>query len=456
MNRSASNKTERRILNLLTSDVTLLKELGRGNYGKVFLAHINDRQLGIGINCAAKVINEPCDKSSNNLPDDDDGASNELHALKNELSIYERLHPNHPSFPKLIGIVRDDDNFMLITEYVEGGDLLKFLRSKARGKLFIEQTLNNFDNNIQAQKDTQSAPVGSITSSTLVYIALQIANALKYLINDLNILHRDIAARNILITGDFVIKIADFGLARVGYYEQPSRMALPFLNLALETLQTCKFTPKSEVWQFGVLLYEIFSLGKQPYCDLFTKYAVVKPVDKLVEFLEGGGRLLPPKGMPESIQRLMAKCFLENPEERPTFNSITETLYHLLQLVSPELALIVDASSHLDDEPSNPHKFIKHSYKGGYLQPRSNMLPLGRKKTRSLPPLTMTDNISSETEQACSPELEEKAVGECQEHFKECSEWVKDVVKEGWEHESEILNASVNIFFEYGVEQESV
>uniref|UniRef100_A0A914WQW5 Protein kinase domain-containing protein n=1 Tax=Plectus sambesii TaxID=2011161 RepID=A0A914WQW5_9BILA len=284
--------------------------LGSGNSGNVWLAYVHDRELGIRSVYAAKKIRHENDFREGNTG----RGSSELESLKNELEIYIRLQC-HPNFPKLIGVVRDDRHFTIITEYVEGGDLRSFLRQKAaQTGMFVQQPVTDADyhENMTFKRNESQVrwlmrfdkphAVGAVTTSILVYIALQIALTLKRLVMDLKILHRDAAARNVLITRDFVVKITDFGLARDLSYDKESQRDLPITALAPETLKTQKFTAQSEVWQFGVLLFEIFSLGMvEPYDDILAKSTTQRPAVKLQLYLQRGGRLSPPREMPEPM-----------------------------------------------------------------------------------------------------------------------------------------------------------
>jgi serine/threonine protein kinase len=114
----------------------------------VSLVKVHDRQLGIRSICAAKKVIQRNKYYSGAINDQTSGEeaieNSGLISLKNELGIYERLQ-RHPNFPKLIGVVRDDQNFTIITEYVEGGDLRQFLHNKARKGMFIEQLVGDAD-----------------------------------------------------------------------------------------------------------------------------------------------------------------------------------------------------------------------------------------------------------------------------------------------------------------------
>uniref|UniRef100_A0A914WRZ0 Protein kinase domain-containing protein n=1 Tax=Plectus sambesii TaxID=2011161 RepID=A0A914WRZ0_9BILA len=297
-------------------DVDYLEEIGNGYYGEVWLVRVHDQVSGTRRVHAAKKI-----RSGHLIVTEDPEAISELKALKNELEIYKQIQ-GHPNFPQLIGVVRDDRNCCIILEYVECGDLCSFLQQKAEMGMVVYQPVgdDDFDENTifnrqekqmrWKQKIGPEPADGTMTTSILVYIALQAALALKFLVVNLKILHRDTAARNVLIKDDYVIKITDFGLARNANYTGESSVAFPFATWALELLKTpSMFTEKTEVWQYGVLLCEIFSMGKKPYEKLLAaaKAAAAEsgknfsPKTAIEEFLERGGRLEAPQIMPNPM-----------------------------------------------------------------------------------------------------------------------------------------------------------
>lgn len=111
-------------------------------------------------------------------------------------------------------------------------------------------------------------PAPTVTTSTLVCWAFQVARAMDYL-SSRNILHGDLAARNILLCDDNVVKVCDFGLARTMYnsnnYKKKGEAPLPFKWLALESLTDHVFSTYSDIWSYGIVLWELFSLAKVPY-----------------------------------------------------------------------------------------------------------------------------------------------------------------------------------------------
>ncbi|XP_030377361.1 tyrosine-protein kinase receptor torso isoform X2 [Scaptodrosophila lebanonensis] len=160
-----------------------------------------------------------------------------------------------------------------------------------------------------------------LTYADLLDIAQQVAVGMEFLAQN-KVVHRDLAARNVLISMDRTIKIADFGLSRDVYHENVYRKSsggkLPIKWLALESLTHQVYTSQSDVWSFGVLLYEITTLGGMPYPS-------VAPSD-LLQLLRQGQRMKRPEGCPDEMFALMESCWCSIPAQRPTFTGIKHRL----------------------------------------------------------------------------------------------------------------------------------
>jgi serine/threonine protein kinase len=142
-----------------------------------------------------------------------------------------------------------------------------------------------------------------------------------------NIVHRDLAARNILLTDSFNAKISDFGLSMINetgeYYSGILPKKLPVKWLSIEAITQFIFSEKSDIWAFGVLMYEMFTYGKVPYPDFFDK-------DTIVNFLLRGQRLECPETVGDEIYQIMLQCWAENPDERPNFEKLVDKFRKIL------------------------------------------------------------------------------------------------------------------------------
>ncbi|XP_077284525.1 anaplastic lymphoma kinase isoform X2 [Arctopsyche grandis] len=218
---------------------------------------------------------------------------------------------NHPNIVHLIGVCFDRHPRFIVLELLAGGDLKNFLREN-RPKLERSSSLGMKD---------------------LVLCALDVAKGCRYM-ETKRFIHRDIAARNCLLTSKGpgrVVKIADFGMARdiyrADYYRKGGKAMLPIKWMPPEAFLDGIFTSKTDIWSFGVLLWEVFSLGIMPYTGCANR--------EVMQMVTGGGRLDIPYGCPIEIYRMMCDCWNPSPQDRPTFSQLFERLTHCTQ--DPEL-----------------------------------------------------------------------------------------------------------------------
>ncbi|XP_068685556.1 fibroblast growth factor receptor 2-like isoform X2 [Montipora foliosa] len=230
--------------------------------------------------------------------------------LLSELEVMQTLKP-HPHVIKLIGCVTQSEPLLVLIEYVPFGDLLGYLR-KSRG---LHDTY---------YKDPDIKPQTSLTSQQLMKFAWQIADGMKYLSSRF-IIHRDLAARNVLVGERETCKVTDFGMARdvrqENIYERKTKGRLPVKWTAYEALMFGTYTTKSDVWSFGVLLYEIFTIGGSPYPRMDGR--------KVANLLQEGYRMPKPQHVDNELYKIMISCWLEDSNARPTFLDLKNKLKNM-------------------------------------------------------------------------------------------------------------------------------
>lgn len=257
----------------------------------------------------------------------------ELADLISEMETMKEIG-THKNIVNFLGACTVHGPLFLIVEYCSRGNLRDFLR-------------NNRPSLLEVTGDMEPL----LTFRDLLSSAYQITRGMSYL-SSKKCIHRDLAARNVLITDDFVIKIADFGLSRnlgnTDYYRRTTHGRLPVKWLAVEALFDQQYTVKTDVWSFGILLWEIFTLGGSPYPGI--------PVERLFTLLKNGYRMECPINCPAEIYKIMLQSWSDNARNRPSFNDLCEKLDEMLssetnlEYVSI-LAQSVDCLAEQDVEP---------------------------------------------------------------------------------------------------------
>ncbi|XP_015789002.1 uncharacterized protein LOC107365937 [Tetranychus urticae] len=225
--------------------------------------------------------------------------------LMSELEIMSQLE-SHPNVVSLLGCCTEIEPRFLILEYVPFGTLQSYLRDN-RSERFYGNIL------------------GAFTSQDLTSFGYQISKGMEY-ISSKGIIHRDLAARNILMGNNKTCKIGDFGFSRKvtinQIYERKSEGRLPIRWMAPESLSDNVFTTQSDVWSFGILMWEIVTLGSTPYPGMSTKEVMRK--------VREGYRLEKPEHCKREIYNIMFYCWNKLPEDRPDFPEITKMLDNLV------------------------------------------------------------------------------------------------------------------------------
>ena len=295
-------------LKVFSSNIQEISEIGVGIFGEVILAET------VGLSAKDLRLSESDDDKSKStlvavkkLKSD---APNAKEAFEKEVNFMSRLTDRNVI--RILGVCYEDAPFIMM-EYMEKGDLNQYL-----------QKFNELSS-------TDSEPQGQITTKTLVHISTQIASAMKYLASH-NFVHRDLATRNCLVGPNYLVKISDFGMSRSlydsHYYRIHGRFVLPVRWMAFECFYG-KFSQKSDVWAFGVTMWEIFTLAKeQPYNDMSDKQVVE-------DALKGKNReiLAKPKICPLKVYKIMLECWEHNSEQRATFEELFQLLTSIYNFV---------------------------------------------------------------------------------------------------------------------------
>ncbi|XP_062511971.1 uncharacterized protein LOC134187817 isoform X2 [Corticium candelabrum] len=259
-----------------------------------------------------------------------------LKALETEAMVMKKVSGHkHPHIVNLVGLCTLHAPLMVVVEYAENGSLLGYLRGRRDLQNAVASTTSTESN--QSYKSTLSNCLGTINKMQMIDYATQVADGMKYLASK-DCIHCDLAARNVLVCKDELLKVADFGLAKDihylnGYYQkQTTQELMPVKWMAPEAISHKRFSEASDVWSFGVLLWEIATAGGTPYATV--------PFKDLVHELEHGYRLSRPRGCPQELYALMSDCWKFNNRERPNFSTLTDRINKLQEefKVSPREA----------------------------------------------------------------------------------------------------------------------
>ncbi|XP_033744660.1 hepatocyte growth factor receptor-like [Pecten maximus] len=288
---------------LVSRDNLLLGEsLGHGQFGCVYKGYLSKPGAKGEELVAVKTI---LNTSSKDV---------DIGEFMNEALIMKDF--NHPNVLSLIGVCIDKGEFpLVILPFMENGDLLAYIR------------------------DEQNMPL----VKDLVFFGLDIAKGMEYLAS-IKFVHRDLAARNCMLDDKFIARVADFGLSRDiysnHYYSSDNKKKLPVKWMAPESLEKGKYSSKSDVWSFGVVLWELITRGNSPY-------AVVDNWD-MYKYLKEGRRLPKPPYCPPRLFQMMQCCWEFTPSRRPTFRDLIKEIKRLLKESEKEENSICDVTVDLE------------------------------------------------------------------------------------------------------------
>ncbi|XP_067662486.1 tyrosine-protein kinase ABL1-like isoform X2 [Haliotis asinina] len=288
----------------------------------------------------------------------------------------------HPNLVQLLGVCTREPPFYIITEFMVQGNLLDFLRGSNKEEL---------------------------GPTVLMYMATQIASGMAYL-EERMFIHRDLAARNCLVGENHLVKVADFGLARLmkdDTYTAHAGAKFPIKWTAPEGLAYNRFSTRSDVWAFGVLLWELATYGMSPYpgVDLTDVY----------HLLERGYRMERPSGCPANVYQLMIRCWQWEPKDRPTFRDIHFALENMFDMssVSEEVEKELEKSEKkkapgLPSKKGRTQSFESQEHLGDGRSSAGPTPPAGR---RVLPPLEDTDVTLNRVSEILSRKSSKKKSG---------------------------------------------
>ncbi|XP_043252983.1 insulin-like receptor isoform X2 [Colletes gigas] len=268
--------------------IEMLKSLGNGSFGMVYEGIARDIVKGKPeVQCAVKTVNK-------------DATNRERIEFLNEASVMKGFDAHH--VVKLLGVVTRGQPTLVIMELMVNGDLKRYLRSHRPG------TCENFSNTPPKLE-------------RILQMAIEIADGMAYLATK-KFVHRDLAARNCMVAEDLTVKVGDFGMTRDvyerDYYRKGSKGLLPVRWMAPESLKDGVFSSYSDVWSYGVVLWEMVTFASQPYQGLAN--------DQVLRYVIEGGVMERPENCPELLYELMKRTWRHKATRRPTFMDIAMML----------------------------------------------------------------------------------------------------------------------------------
>uniref|UniRef100_A0A665T1X9 Tyrosine-protein kinase n=1 Tax=Echeneis naucrates TaxID=173247 RepID=A0A665T1X9_ECHNA len=263
-------------------DILLGQLIGRGNFGEVYSGRLRSDSTPVAVKSCKE----------NLAPEHKSKFLMEARILKQY---------DHPNIVKLIGVCTQKQPIYIIMELVQGGDFLTFLRHNGN----------------------------SLKVKVLVRMTENVAAGMEYL-ESKKCIHRDLAARNCLVAEHKVVKISDFGMSRQqddGVYSAEGGLRqIPVKWTAPEALNYGRYTTESDVWSFGVLLWETFSLGMTPYSSMTNT--------QTRDEVERGYRMPAPYGCPVEISRIMTSCWQYEAKNRPSFKKLRAELSSMHNIIT--------------------------------------------------------------------------------------------------------------------------
>ncbi|XP_031442898.1 NT-3 growth factor receptor isoform X2 [Clupea harengus] len=290
------NKPTTYVQHIKRREIILKRELGEGAFGKVFLAECynlspnKDKML-----VAVKTLKDPTLAARKDF--------------QREAELLTNLQHEH--IVKFFGVCVDGDPLIMVFEYMKHGDLNKFLRAHGPDAMIL----------VDGQPMQSNGDLGL---SQMLHVASQISAGMVYLATQ-HFVHRDLATRNCLVGNGLLVKIGDFGMSRdiysSDYYRVGGHTMLPIRWMPPESIMYRKFTTESDVWSFGVIMWEIFTYGKQPWFQLGN--------NEVIECITQGRVLERPRVCPKEVYDVMLGCWQREPQQRLNIKEIGNILFAL-------------------------------------------------------------------------------------------------------------------------------
>uniref|UniRef100_A0A8C0J727 receptor protein-tyrosine kinase n=1 Tax=Chelonoidis abingdonii TaxID=106734 RepID=A0A8C0J727_CHEAB len=289
------------------NNIEYVRDIGEGAFGRVFQA----RAPGL-------LPSEPFTMVAVKMLKEE--ASADMQAdFQREAALMAEF--DNPNIVKLLGVCAVGKPMCLLFEYMAYGDLNEYLRTRSPHNL-CSLSHSNLDARIRLSNPNPLA----LCCTDQLGIAKQVAAGMAYL-SERKFVHRDLATRNCLVGENRVVKIADFGLSRniysADYYKANENDAIPIRWMPPESIFYNRYTTESDVWAYGVVLWEIFSYGMQPYYGMAH--------EEVIYYVRDGNVLSCPDNCPLELYNLMRLCWSKLPSDRPSFASIHRILERIYE-----------------------------------------------------------------------------------------------------------------------------
>eukprot|EP01117_Protostelium_nocturnum_P011236 TRINITY_DN407_c1_g1_i1.p1 TRINITY_DN407_c1_g1~~TRINITY_DN407_c1_g1_i1.p1 ORF type:complete len:1519 (+),score=354.97 TRINITY_DN407_c1_g1_i1:113-4669(+) len=296
------------VKNMMLEDVQVGSLIGKGYFGCVYSGVWN------GLSVAIKTLVE----------DEDEESSKKW---KEEIKLLRKL--NHPNIVRLFGLCHVENKLSMVLEYAENGSVDTYLR--------------------------RAENADSLSNNDLIIMAYEVAQGMSYLVKR-GVIHRDLAARNLLLDSTRHIKISDFGMSREDSFYEAKTKVLPYRWCAPEVIHQGTSSSLSDVWSFGVCVWEIFSLGEVPYGTITN--------EQVVAMVTEGQRLDQPARCPGLVFGIVKMCWAADPKHRPSFSQIcTSFMEHYTSILKPvvhDMEEEIDSGLYLNDGSSTNSDVYNH------------------------------------------------------------------------------------------------